>query len=298
MDRVIGTVGDVWKHLTLAEILAAARPRWYVEPHARAISSLLTPTLERNYGVYYFLAHAEQSAVLRNSEYYRILDAIRGERGTLRRYPGSSYLAMKVLGPKAEEFLFCDLEEEDLVTIEHHGDRVGISRERIEGLPLDGIRAMRQEMDRWPAEELPRTFVFIDSPRPFHPTESGRSSMDLLCELSGRGVQTLLGYEFNSREEKDLYWREICSSLESYGFHTSTLDLWEAEIVLGVIDDPDYAFVPGLRGAGLLGANLSEDAKEAAIRVGEELARIYAAARLPDGRSGRFLFNPGALPCR
>ena len=57
-------IGDVWKHLPLAEVLGIEVPRRYLESHAGSASYPLTPSAERSYGVLHFVSEAECSPVL------------------------------------------------------------------------------------------------------------------------------------------------------------------------------------------------------------------------------------------
>jgi hypothetical protein len=48
-------IGDVWKHLPLAEVLTIERPGRYWESHAGSSSYPLTRSPQRDYGVFLFL---------------------------------------------------------------------------------------------------------------------------------------------------------------------------------------------------------------------------------------------------
>jgi 23S rRNA (adenine2030-N6)-methyltransferase len=60
-------IGDVWKHLPLAEILGIERPGRYWESHAGSSSYPLTRSPERDYGVFLFLERAVRSSALKGS---------------------------------------------------------------------------------------------------------------------------------------------------------------------------------------------------------------------------------------
>lgn len=66
-------IGDVWKHLPLAEVLAIERPGRYWETHAGSALYPLTPSPQRDFGAYQLLAHANQAAALQRSTYVRLL---------------------------------------------------------------------------------------------------------------------------------------------------------------------------------------------------------------------------------
>jgi 23S rRNA (adenine2030-N6)-methyltransferase len=60
-------IGDVWKHLPLAKVLAIERPARYWESHAGSASYPLTHFPEREYGVFLFLERAARTSVLEGS---------------------------------------------------------------------------------------------------------------------------------------------------------------------------------------------------------------------------------------
>src|SRR5829696_8752555 len=66
-------IGDVWKHLPLAEVLAIERPGSYWESHAGSSTYPLTRSPERDYGVFLFLERAGSSSALKGSAYRRLL---------------------------------------------------------------------------------------------------------------------------------------------------------------------------------------------------------------------------------
>ena len=65
-------IGDVWKHLPLAEVLEIGAPRRYLESHAGSASYPLTPSAESSYSVLHFLSQAALSPVLDGSAYRRL----------------------------------------------------------------------------------------------------------------------------------------------------------------------------------------------------------------------------------
>ena len=57
------------------------------------------------------------------------------------------------------------------------------------------------------------------------------------------------------------------------------------------MDDPDFKVDPGVKGCGVLTANLSEKTTRGCADLGNELSRIYERAIFPTGHSGAFDFN-------
>ena len=64
-----GRIGDVWKHLPLAEILAIHRPTEYWKSHAGSTHYPLTRSWQRDFVIFHSLAGSKQSALLGASRY-------------------------------------------------------------------------------------------------------------------------------------------------------------------------------------------------------------------------------------
>ena len=89
MNHHFGELGDVWKHLPLAEILRLNRPRHYWETHAGSASYPLTETAARRHGVFRVLEHAAGDPELQGCAYLQILQDLPDI------YPGSPLLLTK-----------------------------------------------------------------------------------------------------------------------------------------------------------------------------------------------------------
>jgi 23S rRNA A2030 N6-methylase RlmJ len=81
-----GNIGDIWKHLPLAEILAIEAPNTYWESHAGSSHYALTHSPEREYGIFYFARAANQSKLLSHAVYTQLLKGYE-RNGLLRLYP-------------------------------------------------------------------------------------------------------------------------------------------------------------------------------------------------------------------
>jgi 23S rRNA A2030 N6-methylase RlmJ len=68
-----GNLGDVWKHVALAEALASERPLNYWETHAGSAIYLLSHSPARDYGAYYLLEGGRRSSILSQSPFYQEL---------------------------------------------------------------------------------------------------------------------------------------------------------------------------------------------------------------------------------
>ncbi|MGH2447487.1 MAG: hypothetical protein ACRDFS_02630 [Chloroflexota bacterium] len=79
-NRHFAKFADIWKHLTLLEVLWIERPRRCWETHAGTAFYPLTPSPERTYGIYHFLESVDSSPPLASSAYADAGDALPRER--------------------------------------------------------------------------------------------------------------------------------------------------------------------------------------------------------------------------
>src|SRR5947199_14984 len=105
MNHHFAELGDVWKHLPLAEVLRVNPPRLYWETHAGSASYRLTESPSRLHGALRFLALAPDDPALEGCAYLKALMDMPG------LYPGSATLAMRALGTSAT-YVLCDVDPE------------------------------------------------------------------------------------------------------------------------------------------------------------------------------------------
>src|SRR5579883_2123590 len=114
-NRHFGRIGDIWKHLPLAQFLVVEKPKRYIETHAGNALYDLTPSPERDYGVYTYLRCASNNTFLRSAAYSMILNECITE-AQLSTYPGSPFLAMKLLEP-GTSFNLYDLDPQSIANL-------------------------------------------------------------------------------------------------------------------------------------------------------------------------------------
>ncbi len=177
MNNHFAELGDVWKHLPLAEILRITPTRDYWETHAGSASYALTESPSRLHGALRFLSCAPRDPDLRGCAY---LQALRSSPGV---YPGSPALAMQTLGNTAS-YLFCDLDPESAATL--RAATAGFEARVIE---TDGVSAIYR------AAQLARVdpkdvLVHID---PFDPyervTDQNKTPVELAAWLARAGYR-------------------------------------------------------------------------------------------------------------
>ena len=221
-----GNIGDVWKHMPLATMLAAERPGRYWESHSGAAKYVLSTSPARNYGILFFLKNVSRSQVLRSSAYNRTLEELEEMNGSVPCYPGSPLFALMLLRGRAESFIFCDTDTSCLESISDCAEWLGVNDRRITCVNADGMSALRDEIGRSSGSDLLDTFVFIDPFTPFDGLETGSSPLDLFCLAAQAGARTVMWYGFRKGEERTRCWDHLLKTLQYYGIDSSSTVLW------------------------------------------------------------------------
>ncbi len=263
-----GNIGDIWKHLPLAEILSIEKPRQYWESHAGSAHYPLTHSLGRDYGVFHFLEHVAESPVLRISAFARLLDKLRQKDGHLLIYPGSPFIAMHLLEPDTTRFLFCDTDVTSLDTIRDSARTLGILEMNVECIHADGVSALVERTSRPTDDDLRQTFVHIDPYEPLEESEARCSALDLFCSLSKRKAKTMLWYGYDSEATRQLCQQGIKNSLSLHQLDSAVLHLWCGEIFLSAMNDPEFMINPGVKGCGILCGNLESAGSAGVLNAG------------------------------
>ncbi len=261
MNRHFAALGDVWKHLTLTEILRVRPPKQYWETHAGSVSYPLTESETRLHGALYFLSKAPGDTILAACNYLRCL------RADSANYPGSSSLAIQTLGAQAA-YLLCDTDLESVESLQ--AATVGLNAEVLRADGVSVIAEAAQETKVDPQDIL----VHID---PFDPQE--RLSADALTpiELAGmlakEGYRLFYWYGYDSVDERG--W-----AVEAIRSQAPESPLWCGDVL---IPSPFvYPGRPGAWGCGIVLANATPEERHTCVELGKALERIYADDVLPE----------------
>jgi hypothetical protein len=255
MNPHFAKLGDVWKHLPLAEILRTRPPRHYWETHAGNASYPLTDSGARRHGALRFLSLAPDDPDLRNTAYLRTLRNMPG------KYPGSAGLAMAVLG-NAAQYVFCDIDPESAATLESVG--AAFNAKVITG---DGISAMEHECLAGtinPSDVL----VHID---PFDADErsiaTGKTPVELAAWLARAGYRVLYWYGYDDIGQRG-WARHAISQL------APTVKLWCGDVLIPA--PLVYPERTDAWGCGVVLANCVEAESSTSERLGRALQRVWA----------------------
>src|SRR5690348_7442855 len=131
-----GNLGDVWKHIVLAETLAREHPHSYWETHAGSASYPLSHSPARDYGIYYLLDNGQRSSRVARSAYWEELARFQAQE-TEERYPGSALLAMRLLRDTAS-YVLCDMDEASIRTLTAAASSLGLG-ENVQPTLQDGL---------------------------------------------------------------------------------------------------------------------------------------------------------------
>jgi 23S rRNA (adenine2030-N6)-methyltransferase len=279
-------IGDVWKHLPLAEILGIERPGRYWESHAGSSSYPLTRSPERDYGVFLFLERAVRSSALKGSAYRRLL-YLRESGGTPPTYPGSPMIAMEMLGGAGGCFVFCDLDGASLANIAHDARALGVPSGRVRLVQADGVSTLDRELAGLTEDEAAETFLHVDPYLPLEPGRGGETPLNLFARAAERGVECMLWYGFDARTDRAVVLDALRDGMEG--------DAWYGEVSLRAEDLSEVGFNPGVLGCGVVMCNVSQEALAACRGLGEGLAQAYSGARLPNGHDGTLEFEESNL---
>jgi hypothetical protein len=290
VNRYFGNIGDVWKHLVLAELLALEPPAEYWETHAGSASYPLSHSPDRDYGVYRFLERAHELPELARSRYAVELDRLVGGGGSPRQYPGSALWAMRALGRSAT-YLLCDLDPDSVASLEREAAVLGLE-DRTRALEADGMRTVLAEAERYQGEPA-RVVVTVDPFEPFV-APGGLSALEVAASLIESGFRVVYWYGYDAPDQRA--WP--LGALRAYA-EQPDISLWCGDIVLsqalGHSEQEVEALLadaegPGA-GCGVVCGNFLHTSSQSCERLGAALADAWRGARLPNGSPGELEFR-------
>ncbi len=189
MNNHFAELGDVWKHLPLAEILRVNPPRVYWETHA--LIGFICPDGES-------VAAARGSSIpvscsedpdLEGCAYLAALTLVPGV------YPGSATLAMRALGRSAS--YVCDVDPGSAASLRQAGAGLDV---RV--VDTEGVAASERET-RLPRVDARDVLVHIDPFEPFERiTPDSRTPVELAGWLADAGYRLVYWYGYDSVERR------------------------------------------------------------------------------------------------
>ena len=260
---------DVLKHLILCEVLKNETPQIYVETNSACAIYPMTQTPEQQYGIYHFLAKADEVLSLKDSVYYQL----ESEEMAKGNYLGSPALAMNVLGKQAKRFVFFDLEKSALENVGTYVKQIGLSAS-VEIHHTDSSRGTIELLPSLPAS----SFIHIDPYEIDKKGNSGVTYLDVLIQATLLRMKCLLWYGFMTGDDKTSLDNYITSSLEKAGIK----DYTGVELTMNSIRKDSVLCNPGILGSGILATNVSQASKDIILDYSNQLVDIYKDAKYKD----------------
>ena len=270
MNNHFGELGDVWKHLPLAQVLRLRPPRHYWETHAGAASYELSASESRLHGSLRFIALAPSDPDLSHCAYLGALQASPGV------YPGSPVLAMRELGSRAS-YVLSDVDSESAETLRQAFAGLDAHVVESDGVSTIGQRILDADVD--PADVL----VHID---PFEPHE--RMTPDALTPVEVAGMLAASGYRlfywYGYDQEPRRGW-----ALDEIASLAPGIELWCGDVLM-----PASLVYPGRVGAwgcGVVLANFTPEESATCQRLGLALERISETDTVNGNEPARLVFS-------
>ena len=260
---------DVLKHLILCEVLKNETPQIYVETNSACAIYPMTQTPEQQYGIYHFLAKADEVLSLKDSVYYQL----ESEEMAKGNYLGSPALAMNVLGKQAKRFVFFDLEKSALENVGTYAKQIELSAS-VEIHHTDSSRGTIELLPSLPAS----SFIHIDPYEIDKKGNSGVTYLDVLIQATLLRMKCLLWYGFMTGDDKTSLDNYITSSLEKAGIK----DYTGVELTMNSIRKDSVLCNPGILGSGILATNVSQASKDIILDYSNQLVDIYKDAKYKD----------------
>jgi 23S rRNA A2030 N6-methylase RlmJ len=276
-NRHFGNIGDVWKHVVLAEVLEREPPAWYAETHAGSGAYAVVHSGGREYGFLHFLEVAPRFPVLARSPYCAIASSyVESDR---RLYPGSALLAMTVLGDTTS-YLLCDLDRDSVIDLRRWSRELDLHN--CEVVEADGMAAVAARLD---SETHRPGLVHIDPFDRDARAPGSYSALQVAARVADSGTGLVYWYGYDEPGTQGLAHKQLAALTRA--------PLWCGEVtVTGANDslaDRDHSAT--LRTFGIILANVQEGTAGACAALGNALARAYDDAVLPDGARGNLAFT-------
>jgi len=253
MNNHFAELGDVWKHLPLAEILRINPPRQYWETHAGSASYVLTESPSRLHGALRFLTCAPRDPDLRGCAYLQALRSLAGI------YPGSPALAMQALGRSAR-YLLCDVDPESAAALKTAA--AGFAVRVVEG---DGVLVVYHEA-QLARVDPGSVLVHIDPFDPFERfTSQSLTPIELAAWLARAGYRLFYWYGYDCVERRGWAHREISRIAPG-------VKLWCGDALMPA--RLVYPGMPAAWGCGVVLANMTSLEARVCERLGRALERI------------------------
>lgn len=284
-NRHFGKLADVWKHLVLAEVVAAERPASFYDTHAGHAVYAMTTDAERRYGVLGFLDLAPGDPTLATSSYLRLLERHTHGSAELTEYPAGPMLSMLQMGASCT-YRFCDVDPESTANVRRAATRLGLES-HVHVVEGDGMTAVDEALAA--AQDARRALVYIDPFDHRAAGPSGLSALDLCRKAADLGAAIVHWYGYDRAERRRWLFDVLVDLSPSGRWWCGDIMITRSGADLSA-GDLGVATTPGT-GFGLVCANVAAPALLRCDELGTALSRAYEGRPLPDGQPGGLSFE-------
>jgi len=276
--RHFGKIGDIWKHLPLCEVIQNEDITTYVETNSAYFDYKLTHTEEQNYGIGWLINKSEHFSALKKSEYYRLIKPYYEKN----KYLGSCALAIHLIQNIPDKYIFFDLDEDALKSIEKSVEKLELSH-KVETINMDSATGLIELIPKLNNQ----TFIHIDPYMVYQPNKDGYSYLDGFIKASRKGSKCFLWYGFDTlKQKKEINDKLILQINEADGLNTSC-----DELILKEIEENAVKINPGVLGCGILTSNLTDKSMQIIKDYASLLVQVYRDSKFK-GMSGELYHEP------
>jgi 23S rRNA (adenine2030-N6)-methyltransferase len=257
-----GEIGDIWKHLSLCDVISIENPKVYVESNSAYPEYSLSQTPEQKYGIYNFIDKAVGFQLLRNSKYFELAYPY----VKVDRYLGSPGLAISLLKSTSDRFVFFDIDKEPLDKIESFAKQINLT-DKVHVFNQDSVTGLYDLLPDLPNS----TFIHIDPYYIDKPSANGKTYLDLFIKATEQGFKCFLWYGFNTLDDKNQLNDYIKAKLNQSKISST----YCCELIMEVIQKDSILCNPGILGCGILTSNLSKGSYKMISEYSDLLINLY-----------------------
>lgn len=272
-------IGDIWKHLPLCNFLSNEKPRFYFETNSALPSYNLSHSPERDYGIYKIIENVEKSNAILNSTFYRTLVKY-NKTPQLTKYLGSPGFAFNILNNSVEQYIFCDIEDESIDSIERYANELNLLN-KVRTYKDDSIHTFYSLIENMNSEY----FIHIDPYSIFDENREGKSFFDVFIDSIGKGIKTMLWYGFDTNSQRGEYHKRMAQKLKRVKYKSG--DIVSIELFLHSIKETEILINPGVVGCGVMIGNMSKKSIAELDIFSDDLITLYQDSIIEGNFSGK-----------
>ena len=276
-----GRIGDIWKHLPLCNFLINEKPRYYIETNSAFPIYPLTHSAERDYGIYTFLNNSKNSEILLNSVFYKTLTSYNENLIDINKYLGSPGLAMNILQHNAEKYIFCDIDEESLNSINEYASKINL-KNKVQIYKNDSLKTIYSQLDEYSSLD----FIHIDPYMIFEENDEGKTFFNLFLDATKKGMKAMLWYGYENNYQKKCLYNMMKEKFVFSGIKYN--NVISIELFLPSLQENEIIVNPGVVGCGVVISNLSQKSIGEFDILSDELVKIYQDSIIYGKFSGKF----------